>query len=378
VPLPPAPSSLKKRARASTHPEPAAPVLLPSAQPVSAVAEEVAQAMADELTGGSSSGVFEPEPEDAAAQSGLGGALPIVTTSSLLDLQPTTLAEQADAAAAAAAAAAAPPAAKKQRAETKQEKERRLNRVGLSYRCGRCGQPKKGHVCNGEGEEGAEGGSGNGSGASGAAGAGAGGWALDSESIFKDIKSVLQTPSCVDAVTGSGVKGKSKSGGKASGSKRRKGSRGDEGMPPPGGAPMVHAAVVSAEKSALLEELDFAMQRPPSVITPDDGDTARTGGPASLAPAPSSLVSASDMFSPGQLMTHLLGTPTPAITPGLSPGTLNELGNMLQSPGAVLASARKASETTTDTSDAPDFGTEAPKSGESQPTQVAVGDEIAA
>ena len=48
------------------------------------------------------------------------------------------------------------------------------------------------------------------------------------------------------------------------------------------------------------------------------------------------------MFSPGQLMTHLLGTPTPAITPGLSPGTLNELGNMLQSPGAVLASARKA------------------------------------
>ena len=43
-------------------------------------------------------------------------------------------------------------------------------------------------------------------------------------------------------------------------------------------------------------------------------------------------------------MTHLLGTPTPAITPGLSPGTLNELGNMLQSPGAVLASARKAQE----------------------------------
>ena len=41
-------------------------------------------------------------------------------------------------------------------------------------------------------------------------------------------------------------------------------------------------------------------------------------------------------------MTHLLGTPTPAITPGLSPGTLNELGNMLQSPGAALESARKA------------------------------------
>ena len=35
-------------------------------------------------------------------------------------------------------------------------------------------------------------------------------------------------------------------------------------------------------------------------------------------------------------MTHLLGTPTPAITPGLSPGTLNELGNMLQSPNMTL------------------------------------------
>ena len=28
------------------------------------------------------------------------------------------------------------------------EKQRRLYRVGLSYRCGRCGKPKKGHVCD--------------------------------------------------------------------------------------------------------------------------------------------------------------------------------------------------------------------------------------
>ena len=92
--------------------------------------------------------------------------------------------------------------------------------------------------------------------------------------------------------------------------------------------------------TALLEELDLAMQRPPSVITPEDGEGARAG-PSSITAPPSSTFSASDMFSPGQLMTHLLGTPTPAITPGLSPGTLNELGNMLQSPGAVLASAQK-------------------------------------
>ena len=30
-----------------------------------------------------------------------------------------------------------------------EDKERRLNRVGLSYTCGICGKPKKGHVCTG-------------------------------------------------------------------------------------------------------------------------------------------------------------------------------------------------------------------------------------
>lgn len=37
-----------------------------------------------------------------------------------------------------------------------EERQRRLYRVGLSYRCGRCGKPKKGHVCDiPDGEEGA-------------------------------------------------------------------------------------------------------------------------------------------------------------------------------------------------------------------------------
>ena len=35
--------------------------------------------------------------------------------------------------------------------EMPKEKERRLNRVGLSYRCKVCGLPKKGHVCLGIG-----------------------------------------------------------------------------------------------------------------------------------------------------------------------------------------------------------------------------------
>ena len=78
------------------------------------------------------------------------------------------------------------------------------------------------------------------------------------------------------------------------------------------------------------------MQRPPSLITPDEAD----GRPGIVGP--SSVVS--DVFSPGQLMTTLLGTPTPGPA-GLSPGTLNELGNLLQSPASVLASSRKTRST---------------------------------
>jgi len=283
-----------------------------------------------------------------------------------------TLAEAEEIAAAAAAVTAAAGAAagnqpniKRQKSggsgETKKEKERRLNRVGLSYRCGRCGMPKKGHVCTGVARESedsdvplVQGASAaaaapagvktptNAAGASASQTAGTPGiWDLDSDSIFKDIKSVLQTP----AGGAAGGGGSSKAGAgepkekKKGGTKKKKGAAAE--MPPPPAMPAV-VAERAAEKSALLEELDIAMQRPPSVITPEDGAGA-AGGPSSLG-APSSLVSASDMFSPGQLMTHLLGTPTPAITPGLSPGTLNELGNMLQSPGAVLASARKVAE----------------------------------
>lgn len=93
---------------------------------------------------------------------------------------------------------------KKGRAETKREKARRLNRVGLSYRCGRCGQPKKGHVCHlAEGET-----------WDGQTAAGVKepefdekpkslSWDLDSEALFKDIKSVLSKPMTPVSVKGS-------------------------------------------------------------------------------------------------------------------------------------------------------------------------------
>ena len=45
-------------------------------------------------------------------------------------------------------AAAAAAAEAKAEAKREEDKQRRLYRVGLSYRCGRCGKPKKGHVCD--------------------------------------------------------------------------------------------------------------------------------------------------------------------------------------------------------------------------------------
>ena len=143
----------------------------------------------------------------------------------------------ATAAAAAAAAAAGGPAAKKPRtAETKKEKERRLNRVGLSYRCGRCGMPKKGHVCTGVNTEG-EGIEGIDEGAASAAMALAGvtppntkapapskdstpnsGDFLNPDSIFNDIRHVLQTPK--EAAASGGEKG-----GKANGEKKKGGGK---------------------------------------------------------------------------------------------------------------------------------------------------------
>lgn len=150
---------------------------------------------------------------DAVGSSYDGSALVVAAAPPMMEQSSSTASAQQSVVVDVALADA--PLTKKQRAaEAKKEKERRLNRVGLSYRCGRCGQPKKGHVCVGGPEGGAavqppviEGISPGSEGSSGAnrtppgvspnALSGispTGGWDLDSDSIFKDIKSVLQTP----------------------------------------------------------------------------------------------------------------------------------------------------------------------------------------
>ncbi|KAL1500644.1 hypothetical protein AB1Y20_013292 [Prymnesium parvum] len=237
------------------------------------------------------------------------------------------------------AAASETTQSKKIRAETKREKERRLNRVGLSYRCGRCGQPKKGHVCHlAEGET-----------LEGMAPAGADeysegektpgiAWDLDSEALFKDIKSVLSKPmtpsvrSGAPSALGYVVNDGGSSSARGAATEPRGKPTKSKRKPSASAKGAASAPAVTSEKLAILKELDIEMQRPPSLITPDEAE----GRPG--VPGPSSL--ASDMFSPGQLMSTLLGTPTPG-PQGLSPGTLNELGNLLQSPASVLASARR-------------------------------------
>lgn len=243
-------------------------------------------------------------------------------------------------------------------AESKPEKQSRLNRVGLSYACKKCGLPKKGHVClvtdeaarafaesktkekkppeKKEKKEKAPKVDGEGS--------------LDEDSIFKDIKSMLP-----DGFEGAGKKKKE------SGSKKRKADGKGISPPPPLFVPPSlignGSGKLSAEAAALLGELDFdqaalpfrrsSPRRPPSLITPEDMSTAiHAAGPSSLMSAiqvpPASLMSASGVFSPGQLMSLLKGSPAPALTPGLSPGTIEALGAMLPSPAPSLLSARKS------------------------------------
>ena len=85
------------------------------------------------------------------------------------------------------------------------------------------------------------------------------------------------------------------------------------------------------------------MQRPPSVITPEE-DGLNGSSRARRAPRrPSSLVSASDMFSPGQPYDAPAGDADACDHAGAVAGTLNELGNMLPKR-AALASAQKVAQ----------------------------------
>lgn len=216
------------------------------------------------------------------------------------------------------------------------EKERRLNRVGLSYRCKYCGLPKKGHVCLGKPAASSGDGSGGGDDEAKAEAkvkskpkvatekeADKGddeGEIWDAAAICRDIKAVVPA-------------GEKKAAAKRKRKEEDKGSGKEKAAMSAPPLPRVS----TAEKAALREE--FEAVRPPSLITPEDSEGMR-GPPSSMAAPPASLLSTTSMgalFSPSMFMTNL-GTPAPVLTPGLSPGTFDAIGGPVH---RELRSARK-------------------------------------
>ena len=195
------------------------------------------------------------------------------------------------------------------------EKERRAYRDGLSYRCGKCGAPKKGHKCDIPDD--------------------APPLAADDPRRWVDddgpplAHAVLEA---VDAnglpIAGGGSDTTPPDAAAAGGAARRKkaaaaaagevtvfedmvSALGKDGSPPklspPDGAP---PAAKLSEMDLMLADLAFAA-RPPPVITPDEsgangpnsgGSGDLGGGIASISPS---------AFSPGE-MIKMMGTPTPA------------------------------------------------------------------
>jgi len=211
------------------------------------------------------------------------------------------------------------------------EKERRLNRIGLSYKCKYCGLPKKGHVCTGKpaGDDVSVGAVKNPAGKAAKA-------KLASEkqrdndeeersevwgaaAICADIKSVV------------------------SAARAEKGDDDEEERGEEWSAAAICADIKSVVSAAGAkkggskrarkdsEKLFDAVRPPPSIITPDD---TRSSGLPLLGGPPSMLSSfvgpgSSSNLSPGTFMTTL-GTPVPPLlTPELSPNTLDVMGGQV-------------------------------------------------
>jgi len=187
----------------------------------------------------------------------------------------------------------------------KKDKEQRTYRVGLSYTCKRCGQPKKGHVCTVASD--------------GAVGTGSSDGTRPKPNEKKRPAKEVTKSATPDA-------SKASSDAKKDTAKRARHADAEEATPTrvlPPAATKALAAPITPEDSILLTELldrvDDA-QRPPTLVTPEDDEPAPEllpfGMLSKLSPPPASLASTTNLFSPGQFLT-MLGTPAPAITPGL-------------------------------------------------------------
>jgi len=209
------------------------------------------------------------------------------------------------------------------------KKEQRTYRVGLSYACKRCGQPKKGHKCT--------------AGAAPADGPPEGSAAKPTEKKRPAKENAKSTPDGAKTEKGPCPKRPRK---EAAKDEEEAGSQGDtiEEVP----SQDLCKPVGAEDAVRLAELLEFNQPlRPPSLITPEDVEAPVLEAAlalSSMSAPPASLASASNVFSPDQFMV-MMGTPAPAITPGLhfqrgiSPGSLNALAAAPMASSGLTTSA---------------------------------------
>ena len=251
-----------------------------------------------------------------------------------------------------------------------EDKQKRLYRVGLSYRCGRCGKPKKGHVCD-QPEEGAEG---NG------AGLDSPGPAILATTVRKGTPPALLGSPLLATTSPGGNKvavGSPLADVKVSGeataifkdmvaalgenggtglSPQGNGGNFSPGAPPPpiagaaGISPLAQSAIADgavsgaaatgaapaqapggepqlSEMDLMLADLAFAA-RPPPVMTPDEGNLGNEVGNGLGSLSPSN-------FSPGTMIQQLITTPN-----GTNGWSASQIAEMSAANGNL--SARKA------------------------------------
>ena len=241
----------------------------------------------------------------------------------------------------------------------KASKERREYRQGISYRCGRCGKPKKGHVCDVPEEAVCEvapssGGSPFQSGAVTAAtsppaggtaaallaaapqqaprsravaskaaareGAAKEGAASQRAAAAHVARAGAAARAGAGARAGEGARACASSPGAASQEspgqatavfKDMVAALGEESTPASAAkTPAAAAAAGLTDMDVMLADLAFAA-RPPPVITPDESAVEVPGGVGSLSPS---------MLSPSTMIHQLLGTPTPGVASSVVAG----------------------------------------------------------
>lgn len=207
---------------------------------------------------------------------------------------------------------------------SKKNKEQRAYRVGLSYACKRCGQPKKGHKCTMPNAPPAD------------------GSAAASEVKTAEKKRPVKEQTSPDAADTEGKTEKAPPAKKAKKEVAKEVPLPQTETKEPSQASLLQP-VRDDDVVRLAELLEFNHpERPPSLITPEDveaPDVEAALALSSMSAPPASLTSASNLFSPNQLLT-MMGTPAPLLTPhlhfqrGISPGSLNALAGEMMTAAA--------------------------------------------